>query len=94
MINRRLASLIESQGNYYEAQRLYDKSFVAESDKILSKEETDHHNLLCSAGIAKTSIKIGDSQRGFTIAQEITDQNILVDIAMVCEKMNCIEEAA
>lgn len=94
MINRRLASLIESQGNYFEAQRLYEKSILDEKDQILSKEETMSHNLKCQAGIAKTSIKIGDAHRGFQIAEKITDQNVLIDIAMVCEKMNCIEEAA
>lgn len=73
LINRKLASLIESQGNYHEAQRLYEKSFVKNSDFILTKEEMDAHNLLCYAGIAKTAIKLGDSQRGYTIAQEFQD---------------------
>lgn len=38
----------------------------------------------CFAGIARTSIKMGDIQRGFNIAREIKDKNLLMDIAVVC----------
>lgn len=48
----------------------------------------------CFAGIARTSIKMGDIQRGFNIAREIKDKSLLMDIAVVCENMKQILEAA
>lgn len=48
----------------------------------------------CFAGISRTSIKLGDIQRGFNIAREIKDKSLLLDIAVVCENMRQIPEAA
>lgn len=41
----------------------------------------------CFAGIARTSIKQGDIGRGFSIAKEIQDAQIVIEIAVVCENM-------
>ena len=37
---------------------------------------------------------MGDIQRGFNIAQEINDKNIVIEIAGVCEQMKQWQEAA
>jgi len=37
---------------------------------------------------------MGDIQRGFSIAQNINDNNIVIDIASVCEQMKQWQEAA
>lgn len=54
----------------------------------------DRHNTECFAGIARTSIKLGDIQRGFNIAKEIKDKILLTDIGVVCENMRQYPEAA
>ena len=60
----------------------------------IEKSVIDRHNMECFAGIARTSIKLGDIQRGFNIAREIKDKGLLTDIAVVCENMRQYAEAA
>lgn len=52
------------------------------------------HNSLCYGGIARTSIRMGDIQRGFSIASNINDKNLVIEIAGVCEQMKQWQEAA
>jgi len=37
--------------------------------KSIPKATVDKHNVECFAGIARTSVKLGDIQRGFNIAR-------------------------
>lgn len=62
--------------------------------QTISKPVIDKHNVECFAGIARTSVKMGDIQRGFNIAREIKDKQLLTDIAVVCENMKQYPEAA
>ena len=62
--------------------------------KNVEKSVIERHSVECFAGIARTSIKLGDIQRGFNIAREIKDKNLLIDIAVVCENMKQYLEAA
>jgi hypothetical protein len=39
----------------------------------LPKQDLELHNIQCFAGIARTSIKLGDVSRGFSIANELKD---------------------
>lgn len=85
-ICRKLASQVENQGNTIEAQKLYEKALKItdnEDDKINNMQ----HNALCYGGIARTSIRMGDIQRGFSIASNINDKNLVIEIAGVCEQM-------
>ena len=43
------------------------------------------HNTQCYAGIARTSIKTGDTHRGVNIANELTEHSLIVELAGVCE---------
>lgn len=60
-------------------------------DKRINVEE---HNAQCYAGIARTAIKMGGMPRGMKIAQELTDKNLIIEIAGVCEQMKQWPEAA
>lgn len=49
----------------------------------------------CYAGIARTSIKMGDVLKGFNIAKDsLTNTQQIIDVAAVCENMKHLEEAA
>ena len=67
---------------------------MKQEDQILFKAELELHNIQCFAGISRTSLKLGDISRGFSIAQDIKDNQILIEIAIVCENMNQTLEAA
>lgn len=54
----------------------------------------EQHNSQCYAGIARTSIKLGNLQRGLKIASELKDKNLIIDIASVCEQTKSWAEAA
>ncbi|EAR82687.2 WD40 repeat protein (macronuclear) [Tetrahymena thermophila SB210] len=93
-ICRRLAFQIENQGNNQEARKLYERAVLNKDDRPSDRSKIDNHNQLCFAGISRTSIKLGDIQRGVTIAKELIDNNIVIEIAVVCENMKQYLEAA
>lgn len=84
----------ESQGNNTEALKLFERSVLRGDEKAVEKAIADKHNIQCFAGIARTSIKLGDVQRGFSVARELKDTALLIDIAVVCENMKQYLEAA
>jgi WD repeat-containing protein 19 len=89
-ISKRLATQTESQGNNTEALKQFEKSVITGVVANVEKSVIERHNMECFSGIARTSIKLGDIQRGFNIAREIKDKNLLLDIAVVCENMKQI----
>ena len=93
-ISKRLAAQTESLGNNTEALKQFEKSVINSELKSISKQAVEKHNVECFAGISRTSIKLGDIQRGFNIAREIKDKGLLGDIAVVCENMKQYVEAA
>lgn len=54
----------------------------------------DEHNLQCQAGIARCCIRLGNITRGITLANELRDPNVIIEIAAVCEAINQLNEAA
>jgi WD repeat-containing protein 19 len=87
-ICRKLASQVENQGNIAEAQKLYERAYLNPSnDNIDPSINVEQHNTQCYSGIARTAIKMGDMQRGFSIANELNDKNSVIEIAGVCESM-------
>jgi WD repeat-containing protein 19 len=68
-IAKRLAIQTESQGNNSEALKLYERSVLRDDEKMIEKSVIITHNVQCFAGMARTSIKLGDIQRGFNIAR-------------------------
>ena len=55
---------------------MYEKAILENDDRPSEKSKIDLHNVQCFAGIARTSIKSGDIQRGFTIAKELQDNEV------------------
>ena len=94
-ICRKLASQVENQGNTAEAQKLYERAYVNPSAEVRDKRiNVEEHNAQCYAGIARTAIKMGGMPRGMKIAQELSDKNLVIEIAGVCEQMKQWPEAA
>jgi WD repeat-containing protein 19 len=78
-----------------EAQKLYERAQLNKNAEVLDMSiNIEEHNRNCFAGIARTSIKMGDMQRGFSLASEINDKNLIIEIAGVCEQMKQWTEAA
>jgi len=95
LICRKLASQVENQNNTAEAQKLYERAYMNPSNEnIDEKINVEQHNAICYAGIARTAVRMGDMGRGFQIANELTDKNLIIEIAGVCENMKQWTEAA
>jgi WD repeat-containing protein 19 len=77
LIKRRLAEEQEKQGNYPQALKSFQAS-VVETSKLSSqeKEKFVQHNFNCEAGIARNSIRTGNIQKGFEIAQDLKDKEV------------------
>ena len=70
----KLALQVENQGNPLEAQKLYEKALLNDSNAMYDYNfDVRQHNTQCYAGIARTAIKTGDTHRGVNIANELTE---------------------
>jgi WD repeat-containing protein 19 len=49
--------------------------------------DVKQHNTQCYAGIARTSIKTGDTHRGVNIANELTEKGLIIELGNVCEQV-------
>jgi WD repeat-containing protein 19 len=101
-ISKKIAYQYETQSNYTEAMKIYEKSFINNITEYINSIEDDdigrddiiNHNIYCNAGIARCSFRLGDTMRGMSISQELTDKNLLIEIASICESLMYSLEAA
>ena len=101
-ICRKLAVQIENQGNSVEALKLFERALLNDSlPEHEGKFDVKEHNTICYAGIARTSIKNGDTHRGLSIANELANSDdiksinsMLIEIGNVFEQVKQFNEAA
>jgi WD repeat-containing protein 19 len=94
-IRRRFAEDQEKQGQHAQALKNFQASTIDDS-KLSSgaKEKAKHHNMLCQAGIARTSIRTDNATKGFDIGQDLNDKDLVWDIANALEDVKSTAEAA
>jgi WD repeat-containing protein 19 len=101
-ISRKLAYNQEASGNSSEAIKMYEKSLILNINEYLQelidddidRNDINDHNLQCYAGISRCSFKLSDTTRGLSLAQDLTDKNLIVEVASLCESLNYNLEAA
>jgi WD repeat-containing protein 19 len=94
IICKNLASQVETQGNYIDALKLFEKASSTMEASGLSQAELNAYVAQCYAGVARNSIRSGDINRGYKIALELNDNQLKVDCAQVCESLKHFSEAA
>ena len=99
-ISRRLAYQYETQGNVQEAMKLYETSMIDNKNEFINKvddidvNDIDIHNQNCIAGLSRSSFRLGDTEKGLIKAQELTDKNLLIEVASLCESLSYGLESA
>ncbi|OMJ78816.1 hypothetical protein SteCoe_21300 [Stentor coeruleus] len=94
VICKNLAGQLESQGNYADALKLYERASSTMEACGLPQAEVAQNTMQCYAGLARNSIRSGDVSRGYKIALELNDPQLKVDCASVCETLKHFAEAA
>lgn len=54
-----------------------------EKETLLDKQAIETHNFQCMAGIARTSVKLGDVSRGYNIAFDLKDNQVTIHIMSI-----------
>ena len=86
-ISREYGGLLEMRGEYEEARRYFETS--------LSYPDRDPaDDLSCQAGIARTTIQMGDTAQGRRLALEMRNTQLCKECAQILEDMNHLHEAA
>ena len=100
-ISQKLAYQYETQNNVNEAMSLYENSYISNPQEFIKKINDDYdlndlelHNQKCTAGISRCAFRIGDPEKGLNKAQEITDKNLVIEIASLCENIHYELESA
>ncbi|UYV64330.1 WDR19 [Cordylochernes scorpioides] len=86
-ISRQYALQLEFMGDYANALLHYEKGITN------SPEHVEHDNI-CKMGVARTSIRCNNVQRGFQIAQSMDNRNLKKECAEILENMKQYSEAA
>ena len=94
VICKNLAGQLETQGNFADALKLFERASSTIESSGLPANEMSHHTMQCYAGLARNSIRSGDVTRGYKIALELNDPQLKVDCAQVCETLKHFAEAA
>ena len=94
IVCKNLAGQVETQGNYADALKLYERASSTMDACGMSQSEISYNTTQCYAGLARNSIRTGDVNRGFKIAMDLQDSQVKVDCAQVCEQVKSFSEAA
>ncbi|PRP88379.1 WD repeat-containing protein 19-like [Planoprotostelium fungivorum] len=85
-ISREYAQQQEFKGEYKSALELYSKGFIGQPE---SKQDK-----LCGGGVARTSFRVGDTQKGMNMALQMNDKALYRECAAILEGMKQFNEAA
>lgn len=100
LISRKLAYQYETQTKTQNAIELYENSMIHNPNQFLREVEgldlhdVDNHNQNCIAGICRCCFRMGDTEKGLNKAKEITDKNLLIEVASLCEQLSYGLESA
>ena len=89
-ICKKFAIQLETKENFVEARKMFERGLSEGSHYTLSADFNEE----CYAGIARTSIKLGENGRALNISQNLNSQNLLKEIASTFENMHQMNEAA
>ena len=100
-ISQKLAYKYETENHYQDAMSLYENSFIDNPLEYIKKINDDYdlndlelHNQKCTAGISRCSFRNGETDKGLSKAEELTDKNLIIEIATLCESINYDLESA
>ncbi|XP_078047935.1 intraflagellar transport protein Oseg6 [Augochlora pura] len=94
-IAREYAQQLEFTGNYPKALSNYERGLVDTNSSSLTAVYNPHHRNLCLAGIARMSIRCGDSRKGVSIAiDNESSRQLRKECAEILESMKQFSEAA
>ncbi|XP_051161969.1 WD repeat-containing protein 19 [Leptopilina boulardi] len=92
-ISREYAQQLEFTGNYPKALVSYERGIIDLSPKLLSQHPNQRAQ--CLAGIARMSIRCGDSRKGVNIAMDNdSSRSLRKECAEILEAMKQFNEAA
>ncbi|XP_014487118.1 PREDICTED: WD repeat-containing protein 19 isoform X1 [Dinoponera quadriceps] len=94
-IAREYAQQLEFTGNYPKALTNYERGLVDYNTSSILVTQNPHHRNQCLAGIARMSIRCGDSRKGVGIAMDNESSRLLrKECAEILESMKQFSEAA
>ncbi|XP_034942725.1 WD repeat-containing protein 19 [Chelonus insularis] len=94
-ISKEYAQQLEFTGNYSFALINYERGLSEINKNTINEVQYRNHYAQCMAGIARTSIRCGDSRRGVAIAMDNeSSRSLKKDCAEILENMKQFNDAA
>ncbi|CAK9825837.1 WD repeat-containing protein 19 [Anthophora retusa] len=94
-IAREYAQQLEFTGNYPKALTNYERGLMNSNNESEINVKNPQHRNLCLAGIARMSIRCGDSRKGMSIAMDNeSPRQLRKECAEILESMKQFNEAA
>jgi len=100
-ICREYAASLEVKGDYQQALAMYQRAIQEDQVSAASAKAGEHNQALskehlrvCNGGIARMTLRVGDLQRGRSLAMASGDKILLKDCAAILEQMKQYPDAA
>jgi len=87
LISKEYAQQLEFTGDYPNSLLHYEKG-------ITNQNEYKEHDEICSGGVARMAIRMGDIRRGVNIAMKSSSKSLKKECAMLLENMKQYNESA
>jgi WD repeat-containing protein 19 len=93
VIAREYASRLESDGKTTDALTMYEKALETSNNHPGTDMARESHQIMCSAGITRMTIKMGDVTRGMKMLHNVDDSKLLNDCAAILETIKMYLES-
>ncbi|KAI8820676.1 WD repeat-containing protein 19-like protein [Fimicolochytrium jonesii] len=93
VIAKEYAKQLEMNGQYAEALAMYERALSTSEHHPGKEQARDEHQIFCSGGLAKMTLRMGDVSRGMKMLSDTTDKQLLFDCGMILDSLRQYNEA-
>ncbi|KND01208.1 uncharacterized protein SPPG_04298 [Spizellomyces punctatus DAOM BR117] len=94
IIAKEYAQQLELNGKYSEAFAMYERALSTSEQHPGLDAARDEHQITCSAGLTRMTLRLGDVSRGMKMLAEATDRQLLRDCGAILDVLKQYAEAA
>ncbi|KAI8921154.1 hypothetical protein DFJ77DRAFT_448813 [Powellomyces hirtus] len=94
VIAKEYAQQLEINGQFAEALAMYERALSTAEHQPGTAQARDDHQIFCSVGLARMTLRMGDISRGMKMLAGTTDKQLLQECGAILETLKQYNESA